>query len=557
MRLLFFLLFWVRVAPASPLHPLADLLKNAPNSRISITRYSGHKDFHSQQGLSWSLRGGKFFADRTMSARLSGDGCENFLATQQQFPLSKMAGTSYIQKSSVDEYIKGDTAKIPGQVNFLTASRDLPQEKVREFDLWDRRVDLLADYDGVNIPIATATMRTVSGQWLDPWARQIRPMPMPWQSDSARAKLAREFDRGMFPFVWEVGRVAQDLPREAEGLGAAAAMIMYQELIAMGGRLEDGWVTLHSLSEVNTRAYSMRFPNRIYPEGWADKSDALFLVPLAEWIQAAKPETFSGKLAKLIELSDGRLNATRAMDFLFDFGRAQYTQLDLLSNTRPLALRDVSTGASQKRLRVVHDYGLNDIPRLDELADFLLNLEGVVPTWNSGQYPELADISVSTFYYRHRNAIEISNLEPESAAKDPNYIMRMLISTATFYMKSLVPGAYDPAQVTRAAQFLRDNKVMFGVTTFDPAMQKKLEFLRPVESHKFEYPTGPGQSTDFIKGMEWMSKGYVNPPRAYLFSMDQIFSMIEQNPEIYRQAMNNAVENYWIRHLYLSTPDVF
>ncbi len=62
-------------------------------------------------------------------------------------------------------------------------------------------------------------------------------MELPWQREPSRKELARNFDRRKYPFVFEWGRTAQDLPKEAEPLAAMAATLNYQEVLAMGANL--------------------------------------------------------------------------------------------------------------------------------------------------------------------------------------------------------------------------------------------------------------------------------------------------------------------------------
>ncbi len=76
-------------------------------------------------------------------------------------------------------------------------------------------------------------------------------------------------------------------------------------------------------------------------------------------LKAFPPSRYSERIAKLIELSKGRLNDLTAIEFLQRFHRIQYTQLDFAENYEiPLALRDLSIGAAWKRAKLIQDYGL-------------------------------------------------------------------------------------------------------------------------------------------------------------------------------------------------------
>lgn len=545
-------------AAASKLHPLAEKFKMAGPPRLVITRYSGHAGFSSQQALAWEPQGDLYFSANAIHTNVRIGPCESHLSTQQKFPLFKMASTNYLQRSDIPFYLRLGESFQPEQINFLQAARDIPRDEAYEIlgpDLEHRKVDLIQDYDKDTVPIVTATMWTVAGQALDAKSGQVRQLDLPWQRDPERKEMARTFDRSKYKIVFEWGRTAQDLPREAEPLAAACAAINYQEVLALGGGIQDAYIMFHSFDEVNTRAYSLRFPDSLYPKSWTNKKDALFLVPLTKVLQAFPPSRHSGKLARLIALSGGKLDEITAIEFMQRFQRIQFTQLDYQENLKsPIAIHDLSLGAAYRRAKLVYDYGL---PETDALQQLLMNQQGLLPTWNSGQYTDLADTAYSLYYYQSQNAVEISNLDVQAARTDTTYVPRLLIAAYVYYLKALVPGEFDPSKVAQAIDFLRTREVKFGITTFEKDIASRVRMIHPSSEYKFEYEGYEGGNAPEFQNQEWISKGYSQEARAFFFTVPQIGQLIAHYPQLYRQAMNAARENAWARHHMLSHPDVF
>lgn len=550
---------------STKLHPNADALKAAGHRRMTITRYSGHADFHSQQSLIWELKGDHFVVGNVQNSRVQIGECETLLESQQKFPLKKMASTGYISTADVKSYLQGSRSYEPDQVNFAQASRDMSMnEAVSLFgeDEAPERVHdlLLVGQERDIVPIITASMWSVGGQVLDTKTGVVRPTDMPWQKDPLRVELAKNFDRKKYKLVWEWGRTAQDLPRETEALAHALASINYQELIAFGGDIHDAYVMFHSFDEVNTRAYSLRFPNSLYPANEPNKNDTLFLVPLAQAMAAFPPSRQSEKFAEILANSDGVLNDESAQEFLLHFMRTEFTQLDMIGKDgrvlpRPLALHNMSSSIGYQRSNLEHAFHLGNVPQVDLLARQLTHLQPMTPTWNAGQYTDLADIEFSKYYYRDNNALEISNLDLAAAQADPKYIQRVLIGVFVYHLKALAPGPFNAELVQQLVAILRRDNVKFGMTTFNPTLANRIRALSPNQEHEFEYGV-PHDDFQF-KGQEWLTMGFKTPPHAFLFTINHILQLINDNPDLYRESMNSCRENIWARHLMLTNPDVF
>lgn len=568
----FGLSFYGSLATASSkIHPHADQLKDAPNPRVTITRYSGLPDFNSQQSLAWSFGpDGKLRSGKTIYTRLQ-EGlvfpCESLMGDQQYYSLSKMVFTEYLKEADIPKYIRLGESFETGQVNFALRSRDIPYSLQQKIDgqKADKFINhLIRDHDSNLVPRITASSWSVAGQMLDPFTREIKNLPLPWQKDPDRKKLAAEFDRKKYPVVFEWGRTAQDMPNEAEPLGHIWSAINYQETKAMGFKLEDAWVMFHSFDVRNTRAYSFRFPGRLYPSDWTNKEDALFLVPLSEVIKVFPPSQYSAKLHGLVE--NGKLDETRAMDFLQEFNRIQFTQLDIRTKgrdnffpylPRPLALRDTSDAIQQRWYQLIQRYGLENSPTLQAFVDHFLGIRAVLPNWNSGQYTDIADMDISVHSLVQNNAIEISNLDRAAAKFDQTYVTRMLFGAFIWYVKSLATGPMTQAWSDDIIHKLHAHGTKVAMTTFDPVLMQMIRALKPASEVKHHYEKPEGFSVPEFRGQEWLQWGYENEPITFYFTVDQIIELANKLPQIYKDAFNAAEENLWARHLMLTNPDVF
>jgi hypothetical protein len=151
--------------------------------------------------------------------------------------------------------------------------------------------------------------------------------------------------------------------------------------------------------------------------------------------------------------------------------------------------------------------------------------------------------------------VEISNLDPAEVERDPQAIEKALIGVFVYYLKSLAPGEYNPELLRQVIANLNHYGVNFGFTTFNAKTAERIRALRPFDEYKFYYP--PSDFKAEFPGQEWLGWGYNSPPRAFLFSVQQILALIQAHPEIYAQVLNSCREDKWARHLMLSDPDIF
>lgn len=540
-------------AQASNMHPHAERLQAAKRVRMTVTRFSSAPDFHHARHTVWEKRNGRFYGSgRKMRnhVQMYERDCDSYLADQQRFPLSKMIGRDYITDEAAAKYLLSGLKSDPGQMNFFQMNRDVSEveaERMFKGELKKHVNDLLRDYgDSTDLPIITAALWTVAGQVLDPLSGAVQKRPMPWQRSGSHKRPT--LDRKKHRFVWEIGRTAQDLPREAEPLAAAALATIYQELIAYGGRIEDAYVTFHSSGAVNTRAYLLRFPGSLYPKDWPDRNDAVFLVPLAEAMRQARLNEHSQTIHEIFESLGGRLNEAQVLELLREFDRIAFTQLDHrhVSGVRypgPLALRDFSIGAAHKRVNLMRMIGLTRDN--DQLTRVLMARRPTYPMWDTGQYTDLSDTDLTANWYLQRKSLEISNLNAVAMRTDPRYVPKTLAAVMRHYVKTFVAPYEDAESIRRGLQFLKQQGVRFGVTTTNLETHRRLLELSPVDVGRVQVQGQAAQSP----GMPWFHK----EQRMALFTVDQIEAMSAGLPV----PENTVQENIWARLLMLANPEVF
>lgn len=553
---------------ASQMHPNAEILKNYWPPQMTLTRYSGHPDFFSQRSLGWKLNeDGRLVAQPRLRIRklIGFEPCESILVEQQRFPLNKVIQTTgAISPADLPKYFRMSMRFRPGQINFGQMSRRIPRHVAMQMygdRIADYTLDLLqTDEEDMEMMHAiTASMWSVGGQVLDPRRGNIELLKMPWQEEPNRAELSKRFNRQKYKWVWEWGRTAHDLPKEAEPLASTMAATNYQELLALGGKLEDAYVMMHSFSEVNTRAYLMRFPGTLFPDAAStDKNDALLLVPLAQILKAFPPSRHSQKLHDVIGASHGKLDELSAIDLTQKLYHIRFTQLDNpLHPSKPLVLHDLSAVGSMKRSRVTEMFGIDTSEKFDSLVKLLLSLQPNLPSWNTGQYADVSDPHISQYEMLHHKALEISNLDPEAAAKDPAYVEKALIGAFASQLVSIATLFSPPESFDRIIAEFQQHKVVFAMTSTYPEVQKQIERLGPQRTIRAAYePSRSHTPEEEMAGTEWFYRGFISTPHHYFFDTFQVATLAHKHMRYFQEVVHQFYESVWARHLLLTNPDV-
>jgi hypothetical protein len=197
------------------------------------------------------------------------------------------------------------------------------------------------------------------------------------------------------------------------------------------------------------------------------------------------------------------------------------------------------------------------------VLDYLMK---IAPTLHSGnfenKYTNAADSIMTSFTYAHKNAVEISNLDPDIASRDAAYSATVLISAFARFVERIAINLEEAYGTTIedsqrvAVQSLVDAKVQFGITTSFPEIEKQLRALNPVDVKEQEGTiTENGRTPDpeLVQSHPYMYRA----SRMYFFTTDQIRSMILNNPDFYRQRASAVHPGVWRTQYLLSLVDLF
>ncbi|RYZ68416.1 MAG: hypothetical protein EOP05_16420, partial [Proteobacteria bacterium] len=419
---------------------------------------------------------------------------ETFLDELQEFPLGKMVETGYLTAKEAKMFSNLGSGLQTGQVGFYESSRVLTAEEAKQYPpdlLASRRAAYDYEYDAAGAHatnrVRTATLWSVGGQILDLDKRIIESVKLPWEREEARK--GQSLDRTKHKFVWEWGRAAQDIADEVTPLKSASVANMYLELLSYGGKLEDAFVMFHSFDEVNTRHYLNEFPGSTYPKDWTDKSDMLFMVPLAEMLKKHPPSGFSERVAKIVNLSGGKISEIRALSLLMNLKSLRWQELDLggrFDKKNPVIIHDVSMGWILNLYAAFRYYQLDE-PSIERILDYLVPHRPSMHTVSvRGKYEHAADSPLTGHYYQKNNAVEISGLDPELAAEDPSYVVTMLYRAYDLYvMRSAIYFAslFNISPMDAKAMTLRElqaRNIKIGITTSSDVINNQLKHLHPV-----------------------------------------------------------------------------
>ncbi len=538
-------------------------------ARLILTRFSGQENFHASRSQSW-VHNGKTF--KTGQARASFQANardhESILAEQQDFSLGKMVETDYLTPSQANMFRRLGTQLAPGQLNFFEVVHDASREEIAQIypdgaasraggshtEKYDRR-DSTA-------PVKTAALWSVAGQVWDV-EHGYREVELAWEKEDARKN--QKLDRKKYKFVWEAGRAAQDVPGEIAPLLAASALLNYVELLAHGGKLDDAYVMFHSFDEVNTRLYLRRHPGSLYPAGWDNPRDSLFLVPLKEFLQKYPPRSVSHHVARIIELSNGKLTDLDAIELMLTARLIRWNELDFktahLRQNSPIILHDPSVGGGHRLAFTISRFGLNQ-ENGQKIFDYLAaDLRPLMHSVNEkGKYQNAADSLLSGFTYDDMRGVEISNLDPILAMKEPDYVKMVLIAAFEAYVRdaatsiSQIHGIPLSEAMNHAASGFAHQRLTFGITTSAPTIERHLKGLHPsrVLEQKATITARPPDEYLLREGPY-----KYRDARLYFFTFEQVWKLALENKSLYSSLVGSLRPGKWRAHYFLTQVDLF
>lgn len=537
--------------------------------RISLTRFEGLGSFNARYSGIYLTSDTSFsFDGGPMQSRRVGFGAdETFLNELQQFPLGKMTETGYITAAEAKMFNNLGTSLEPSQVNFFEVTREATHEQWAAYpaELLANRRDSLSTFIGKQDPkiasIRTATLWSVGGQVLDPQLGATRPVQLPWEKEDARK--GQSLDRTKYKYVWEWGRAAQDIAGEVSPAYSGNAALNYIDLVMSGGSLQDGHVMFHSFDPINTRYYLSEHPGSTYPPDAKNKSDMLFLVPLKDMLKRYPPSRFSKHVEQITKISGSKISEVDALDILINVRLLQWDELNLTGRVRqaaPVILNDASSGRLLGLHIMLNKFGLEK-DQVVALMDYLVAIRPALHAANTNnKYAHAADSMATMFAYHRNNAVEISNLDPGLAARDPRYVQSMIFNAYMVYVhrfSKLIEEAYGLSKLEarqQAIQLLVNHDVKFGVTTASADVQKQSELLNPVgRSSQPKVETGNASvDPELVKTQPYLYKD----SKIYFYSFPQIMSWAREHGAIFLDGTYELNPGFWRQQYFKSQVDL-
>ena len=536
--------------------------KNPPILRL--TNYNMHNGTLNQGTVSERRFNGESFDHVDSYLSMLGNAGRNgeMLGDQQDFSLNKMVETGYISSQEA-EYFRNLGLKLnSNQVYFWEVYREATYEEVSQ-NYQDFRFRSISA--GVNLsdyslwPAKTAAMWNVAGQVWD-YGKIYTPLKLPWEFEEARKDFS--LDREKYKFVFEWGRAAQDLAGDIEHIYAANTLLSLVQVLAYKGSIDDAYVMVHSFDKVNTRLYSRMHPDTMYPPGWKNLDDALFLVPLREALKKYPIARASERVRKIIELSNGKLTPVQAVELIISGVLHRKSEMHFISSAgeqrSPVILTDSSAWLAFATHGAARSYGLTP-EEAQAIYEYFTNQSPPGASYNYlEKYQNAADSTLSRYEYAARNAIEISNLDPVLAQNDPFFVIRALFSTLHHKMATLaqmiqtIDGRSSQAAYDEAANILRTHKIEIGITTHSPVILQQIRDLQPVASVPLLGTIVEGSvPQNLIDSQPYLFRD----AEMNFFSVEQIMAWGIENPWMFRSLRGNLHYGSWTSQYLMSLPD--
>ena len=498
-----------------------------PQDEPSMTQYV--KGPQGWQGLKFQAYGDEMYLSVRAQDSLHECLAENLTTFGQQaqlFAVNKFLGTGMFNLRDASRYLKGSTDFTDRPITYLFYASDRPPtEDLTASGAPEHRAMLGFTFEHPAQPgllaqplpasaylraslsvLAGNKVRVESGSVHG----QVEPLELPWTQDPDFVEQAREkFNRGLFPLVWELGRGARTEIGEFPELLGMAGVEMLRQTQHMGqpspGMVDKGYVTFHTLTEENTGKMETYFPGRIFLRKKGDSNNVVFLIPLNEYLQRFPPENYSSSHKLLAEKLDRKLSPGVAQAFLeslkyvggsaLDFRyRGRLLRTPLLFNSQLTGGHGLATLESLGR-----HFGLSEA-EVSRLADAEIEKHiGLItdPLWpgkvvdpglpyalmNPGRVVNADPPYPISSVLIHR-AFQISNLDPDLAARDPDYAKATLVAgfdhVLNLFLGKGIPANEIPIpELMRIANILRQSGLRFMVTTQFPGTAAALSALKP------------------------------------------------------------------------------
>ena len=341
--------------------------------------------------------------------------------------------------------------------------------------------------------------------------------PLPWMVDP---RYKGTFDlqqlRARYPMLWEVGRATRSGPGQFRQLMGMAGADILREINHVSrpnpALFERSAVTLHPMSQEGFDAIDSRFARYVLRR--AGPHDAVYVVPLREYLRIYPPAEYHGGHGVLERALQPPLSPVAAERFLQLMHYVGTTQLDFRYRgqyqNEPLIFSSAHTGLSGGLLHEIgNELGISDAD-LERISEAGLGGRTAVlsdPAWPNVVVDPLTHYSIreaaadpATAPLR---AFQIGNLNPELAARDPEYIQAALVAgfdhiASAFGFRALSENGPD---VHDAASALEESGVRIMISTHFPQTARALQALGPETVRTFDL-SGDPKSAALWEGLE-------------------------------------------------------
>lgn len=530
---------------------LPAILKEFPRE-VRLTRHhplgtnsSKATDLTSQS--IWRLRDMVFeFFKHGHRIQHGGKSCETLLHEQQSFALKKYGETEYLDAEEAAYYERLGTNVPRTQVSSLVTSRLVPNGHPVLADIPERNYFYEEGHveDGYrNVP--TAHLWSVSGQQFDVQKQKTSLIPLPWEYEPEWKDVAAKFDRKKYPLVWEWGRAAQDLAGDIVPLYHANALTNLNELLSLRGKIEEGFVILHSLNKVNTRTYEGAFPGTRYASKGED--NVIFLVPMTQVLGRYPISTIS-KEVREIQKIDPLITDLGALILLREAADHHWLELDLVDSQKrtyhqPIVFNNWSGTLRYQKLK--HSMMNMHIPleKFEAIREYVMRTSESFHNYDVGQYDDVTDQIAAGTILNGTQALEISNV-PREFWKKPTQLKRLLVEAFLYELEKVMgQGHYTTAQAEAVADKLIEFDIEIAISTWDPTFARVLEFIGgKVEKSKFRLD--PNHDMSDIEGMSWWTKASRQPLFVARFSLAKIKEMMKADPTLVDEKTRLMLREY-------------
>lgn len=538
--------------------------------RITLLNFSGMKSFQHARSADYFPEGGAFKFCEGGLCDHQRDGFrddESYIADLQNFALSKMNETGYLTPEEKRMFSQLGASFHTSQINFFMVSRDATEAEIAKYprELLDSRyaADFRHDHPYANglTPVRTATMWSVAGQLIDSNTHKMKPVQLPWEKEEARRGQA--LDRTKYKYVWEWGRAAQDIAEEISPIYSANAAMNFIDLLAHGGSLKDAYVMFHSFDPVNTRYYLSEHPDSTYPPGWKDPKDSLFLVPLADMLKRYPPSRFSHRVAEIVRRSKGKIDEINALTLLVINRQYRWTEFDLVGiqhQTSPILMDDESIAYLWNLQLALENFGLTT-DEVRDTAEILAASYPVVHTTNTnGKYNNATDSAATEHFTKQHNAIDITNLDPAIARRDPNFVQTIIFESYVAAVNRMAHSvmarhrdySFERAKAESINMFMQQG-VNFSISTPYKEIAEQAERLHPIAKD-----VQPGTDRNGIpeRDTATMPPYWFNDVHTYVFSMQHILTWARTHTNMHASPNYQLQLDFWWRQYFLSQAEL-